>query len=228
MRIIILLSVLLCVACRENSWKRPACLNLSFSLSAETSPRDKIAVEELRFRPVSVSILARHSTGEEVDFLRPAAEDDFITLSGNQSAYALSFDVPQGEYSRFLIKLTVAPKTGLDAMEIVGTYDFGNPNWEDARVNIFIDEEQTIEFDLLDAETGKFEIKASDGAAVELRCNLIFWLRNINGQIMRQAARSFGGNNDNRPQVRIDKQENENIYRLLLQDFGQANVVIRQ
>lgn len=227
MRIIILLSVLLCVACRESSWKRPACLNLSFSLSAETPPQGKIIVEEICFRPVGVSILATHSTGEEVSFLRPAAEDDFVILSGNQLAYALNFDVPQGEYTRFLVRLTIAPNEGLEAMELRGTYDFGNPHWEAAQVGIFVSEEQTIEFDLLDATTGRFEIKASDEAAVELRCNPIFWLRNINGQIMRQAARSFGGNNGNKPQVRIGREENANIYRLLLQDFGQANLVIQ-
>lgn len=226
MRIIIFLSILLSVACRENSWKRPARLNLSFSVSSEVPQRDRIEVTEICFRPVSVSLLATHSTGEEVSFLRLAAENDFVNLSANQSAYALSFDVPQGEYTRFLLRLTIAPKEGLEAMELRGTYDFGNPNWEDAQVNIFIDEEQTIEFDLLAGGAGEFEIKASEGAAVELRCNPIFWLRNINGQIMRQAVRSFGGSNGNEPQVRIGKEENASIYRLLLQDFGRANLVI--
>jgi hypothetical protein len=231
MRIIIflsaLLAILLCVGCRENSWKRPARLNLSFSLAEESQQEDKITVEELRFRPIMIKLSAQHSSGEEVDFLRPAAENDFVTLSGNQSAYALSFDVPQGEYSRFALTLIIAPKAAQEAMEIKGRFDFGNPHWEDAQVAIFVDEEQEIDFDLVDAQTGKFEIKAGAGAEYNLQFNPIFWLHGINGQIMRQAARTFGGNG-NRPQIRINRAENSSIYRLLLQDFGQGNLVKRQ
>lgn len=199
--------------------KSPLPLAIRISVLDEAEEHDRagdFSFEEGSLELKSIGIEGKRLDGDDFLFVRE--------LDANQSSYQLAlgssnlgalfdFDIPKGRYSS--LQLCIETKAGEQGINIAGTYDFRNPNWDDIALKLEVAEEQRICIDLLEGQSERRFIE-EELLEIEVQLNLPYWLDEMNSSLVRQAL----GSMQTGTRFAINAQEQRQIYENILARIG--------
>lgn len=210
------INLLLVVSCGSLE-DEPAALTIRFELAANS--KGPVRVEEVQLALNELVFDGERESGKAVSF-RNAPEESLITLSGNSEMEYKQFNIPQGVYTRVLVKLSLAgdeqspsvrltarsaiPKGPLADLEMIFEYS--------------VNEILTLIAEEASAAGGPMVVK--DGNRdLTIRIDASHWLQPITSQVWESAVPTSVGGKD---KVIVNAHTNPGIYQALSNRLGQS------
>jgi hypothetical protein len=207
----------------SKKWKKPTDVYFEFQLNSNSN------IGLVKFSDGSINLSKVTFTGERSQDVKNIAEDQnfsdnqLIRFELNSTSAGIKFNIPQGTYSKMNIDFATNTNQTESSITINGTY-----------INSVSNDTNAVQLQLLDNQTFNFSAKNSNGgndmnlieghaSTITMILNPNYWFGSITSTMLDT---SIVDTSTSEHTIFINKNENSNLYNLIISRINESNEAV--